>query len=215
MAPKPKRKKIIKVVLFVTALVPLALFSHLALLQYFKTLPLKPSPAPKTALTLHPELIYPIHQYQKLGSRYKWGTNDCSTFVTDYLRASGKPTFKRLVTADLYDTRTMRMQGFSETSEENLRPGDIIVFRYTGRFNTMQGHVGIVIDSGRDNQVIHNSLTHRGLKVESVSSFLKVAHRVADRQGDRKMIKFLTRSDYAVWEIGYKHRKSKATSTNF
>ncbi len=214
MAAKPNRKRIIKLLVLLAVIPAIALAGHIAVLHHFKTLPLKPSPAPKTALTLHPGLVYPIHQYQKFGSRYKWGTNDCSTFVTDYLRASGKPTFKRLVTADLYDNQTMRMQGFSETSEENLRPGDIIVFRYTGRYNTMQGHVGIVIDSGRESQVIHNSLTHRGLKVESVASFLKVAHRVADRQGKGKMVKFFTRSDYAVWEIGYKHRKSKVTATN-
>ncbi len=214
MATPPNRKRIIKLLVLLASIPAIAISGHIAVLHHFKTLPLKPSPAPKTALTLHPELTYPIHQYQKLGSRYKWGTNDCSTFVTDYLRASGKPTFKRLVTADLYDSGTMRMQGFSETSEEKLRPGDIIVFRYTGRYNTMQGHVGIVIDSGRETQVIHNSLTHRGLKVESVSSFLNVAHRVADRRGGRKMVKYFTRSDYAVWEIGYKHRKSKATATN-
>lgn len=214
MAATPNRKRIVKLIVLLAVAPAIAIAGHIAVIHHFKTLPLNPSPAPKTALTLHPELVYPIHQYQKLGSRYKWGTNDCSTFVTDYLRASGKPTFKRLVTADLYDIQTMRMQGFSETSEKNLRPGDIIVFRYTGRYKTMQGHVGIVIDAGRENQVIHNSLTHRGLKVESVSSFLKVAHRVADQRGDGKMVKFFTRSDYAVWEIGYKHRKSKVTATN-
>lgn len=211
---KSRKKKILLAAFIFLPVILLATYK--VTLLRINTLPISNSPVPKTTLFLQPELRYAIHNYQKNGNRYKWGSNDCSTFVTDYMRAAGKPTFKRLVTRDLYHTATMQFNGFIPTQESNLRPGDIIVYRYTGRYNTMQGHVGIVIDTGEDLKVVHNSLSSRGVTIDTTQEFLTKARSVADKRNKSPMVKIFTREDYAKWQSQYDQRKNqtKANPTN-
>lgn len=167
---------------------------------------LEESPVPAKAFELHPELEYAVKRYQAEGNRYRWGPNDCSTFVTDYMRACGKPAFIRLTTEKLYNTATMEWHGFEETHIAKLRPGDIIVFRYTGRRNTLEGHTGIVISDGKKQYVAHNSLSFGGLNVQSLPEFISLANRVADRNNGVKMIKAFTRKDYESWDKTYQQK---------
>jgi len=201
---KKLKKRLLIAFLLAIPIVPLsALGIHVLSV---KNQPLKKSLVPSKAFELHPEVEYAVKRYQAEGNRYRWGPNDCSTFVTDYMRACGKPAFIRLTTEDLYRTATMDWHGFEEVKVRDLRPGDIIVFRYTGRYNTLEGHTGIVISDGAKEYVAHNSLSFGGLNVESVPAFLATANRVADKNNGVKMIKVFTRKDYESWNQKFEQR---------
>jgi len=198
------RKRFLIATLVAIPIAPLAILGvHILTV---KNQPLKKSLVPAMAFELHPELEYAVKRYQAEGNRYRWGPNDCSTFVTDYMRACGKPAFVRLTTEGLYNTATMDWHGFQQVKVKDLRPGDIIVFRYTGRYNTLEGHTGIVISDGKKEYVAHNSLSFGGLNVESVPAFMATANRVADKNNGVKMIKVFTRKDYESWNKKFELR---------
>ncbi len=147
---------------------------------------------PDSSLRLHPEIIYPLKNYQRKGNKYIWGKNDCSTFVSDFLLASGKPALKRLTTEDLYRDATMDWHGYKPTKIADIEPKDIIVFRYEGRYGTMQGHTGIVLSTSKNPIVVHNSLSSRGVVTNTLPEFLAIARRVAGTNNGQKMIKAFT-----------------------
>lgn len=147
---------------------------------------------PSDSLKSQPALVYALKRYEIGGARYKWGHNDCSTFVTDYLRALARPAYPRLTTRDLYEPSAMSWNGFLPTTQKELKPGDIIVFRYTGRYKTLQGHTGIVVRHAKDLYVVHNSLSYGGVQFEELQSFLTRANRVADSGPKGKMVRYFT-----------------------
>ncbi|MFM9872806.1 MAG: CHAP domain-containing protein, partial [Fimbriimonadaceae bacterium] len=153
---------------------------------------LEKSVVPKEAIKLNPEIIYPLKNYQRNGNRYLWGKNDCSTFVTDYMFASGKPAYLRLTTANLYSDATMKWHGYQQIKLTSIKPKDIIVFRYRGRHGNMQGHTGIVLSTGIQEIVVHNSLSGGGVVKNTVPEFLAIANRVASTQNGQKMIKIFS-----------------------
>ncbi|MBL8067059.1 MAG: CHAP domain-containing protein [Armatimonadetes bacterium] len=153
---------------------------------------LKGKTVPADALAGQPGLVYALKRYEIGGSHYKWGQNDCSTFVTDYLRALARPAYPRLTTRDLYEPAAMQWNGFIQTNLAALKPGDIIVFRYTGRYHTLQGHTGIVVRHGNALYVVHNSLSHGGIQFEELGSFVERANRIADKTPSGKMVRFFT-----------------------
>jgi cell wall-associated NlpC family hydrolase len=190
--PRSKSKSRIKrVVLWViVATIPITAFASYAIPIYqTNSRTLQKSVVPKAAIKLNPEIIYPLKNYQRKGNKYIWGKNDCSTFVTDYMFASGKPAYLRLTTENLYRDATMKWHGYHKIKVAELQPKDIIVFRYKGRYGTMQGHTGIVLSTGKQNIVVHNSLSGGGVVKNTVPEFLAIANRVASSHEGQKMIK--------------------------
>ena len=163
---------------------------------------LKQTVVPPESLQLHTELIYPLQRYETQGNEYIWADNDCSTFVSDYLLACGKPAFSRLTTLELIQDETMAWRGFIPTSHENIRPGDIIVYRYTGKKGDMVGHTGIVYTHKDEIHVVHNSAGTNGIATHPLDEFL------ADAKTRAKRLKIYTRSDYASWQKTFEARQT-------
>lgn len=190
--PRPKSKsrskrKYVWLTILILPLIPIATIA-IPIAQTNRR-PLQKTIVPLETIKLHPEIIFPLKNFQQKGNKYIWGKNDCSTFVTDYMLNSGKPAFLRLTTADLYRDATMKWHGYQKVKITSLKPKDIIVFRYKGRYGTMQGHTGIVLATQSQNIVVHNSLSGGGIVKNTVPEFLAIANRVASTHNGQKMIK--------------------------
>jgi hypothetical protein len=102
-----------------------------------------------------PPLEKAAQEYWRLGGSYVWGKNDCSSFVTEYLRGIGGPSMPRLTTKWM-DEMADGSFGLWQTSTP--RPGDVLNYRYPSQEKPgMAGHCGVVIKRGDDLWVIHNA----------------------------------------------------------
>lgn len=117
--------------------------------------------------TLPNPVLAAMKKHEARGGYYIWGSNDCSIFVLDYMKASGIKVKRRYTTKDLYDPDTMGKVGYQ--ASEFPEVGDIVVFRYTSR--RPAGHCGIVVQQGEELHVVHNAESGLGIVMESLESF--------------------------------------------
>lgn len=142
--------------------------------------PLRPRPVTQFAGPMPKPVAVAVHRYEARGGEYVWGRNDCSVFVTDYLRGRRVPIGARLTTACL---ASPEISGRGLRHAKNPRPGDVLNYRYrsakTGRW---AGHCGVVVRQGRALWVMHNARGH-GLVVQPLPGFLRRAEEVGVRSG--------------------------------
>jgi hypothetical protein len=149
---------------------------------------------PTVVLDNHSELKAAHRDYVKKGNEYIWGSNDCSVFVWDYLKASGKNPPSRPTTATMAHTDFLAQIGYKPTQKPYL-PGDIIVYRYTNRKGEPAGHTGIITNFDHRLFVVHNSAAHDGVIMEALPNFVKTAVRLSKSQ-DYKVFR---RDDAKSW----------------
>lgn len=116
--------------------------------------------------------------YYKRGGRYVWGKNDCSMFLTDYLKAHDVQFPRRLTTKEMVDPKTMRSLGMREVKGA-IRPGDVVVYRF--RNGKEMGHCGVVLLKDGELEVVHNSGSMGGLAVSRYRDFVAKAGELGAR----------------------------------
>lgn len=133
----------------------------------------QPAPALKLDdVDFPPAIDAALGRFAERGGAYEWGTNDCSVFVLDFLKASGVSIRRRLTTKELYDVGIMRGIGFDQvqTAEQT---GEVVVFRYMER--RPAGHCGLVVRHGDELVIVHNASSAGGVMVETWEQFLRRA----------------------------------------
>lgn len=123
-------------------------------------------------------LEHAAQQYYKRGGHYVWGKNDCSMFLTDYLKAHDIQFSRRLTTKEFADPRLMRTLGLQPVKGK-LKPGDVVVYRF--RDGRSMGHCGIVFLKDGELEVVHNSGSMGGLAVSSFEAFAARAQEFGTR----------------------------------
>ncbi len=123
-----------------------------------------------------------IEEFRVKGGRYKFGPNDCSTFVSDFLRASGAKVPERLTTADLADPNRRYLVGLGLARGPRLT-GDIFVVRYESGTEE-QGHCGILVRTEKGDVYVHNSATMGGVAVQKEEDFAELMRRKGVYLGD-------------------------------
>lgn len=135
-------------------------------------------PADSADFQQNPALRFAFAQYRDRGATYVWGPNDCSVFVTDYLKGIGAPVKQRLTTALLADPSQLRPLGFT-VQTTSPGPGDILVYRYRNGLGQMRGHCGIVVEREDGLWVAHNTQSHGGVVLETLDSFRASANSLS------------------------------------
>lgn len=141
------------------------IFSAKQILQITKVRKLKPG-----ELKTLPGINYAQAKFWERGGTYQWGPNDCSVFVTDFLKASGSKITKRLTTAELANSKEMAKLGYVKNFS-NLKAGDILVFRYRNQKGQLRGHCGVTVQLGNEQYVVHNTAGHGGLVIQELANF--------------------------------------------
>ena len=118
-------------------------------------------------------------RYVARGNRYSLGNNDCSTFVTDYLKGSRVPLTSRLTTYLLYRPWLVPSTGLKAVYR--ARPGDVLVYRY----GKNEGHCGVVASLDGGLIVFHNAASAGGLKVDSIYDWVHDARSKPNAKGVR------------------------------
>lgn len=126
--------------------------------------------AKQERLVNSPALTYAKKMYESRGNKYIWGPNDCSVFVTDYLKGVGAKVQRRYTTTDLVDPGLLAKLGFT-TATDSPQPGDIIVFKYKNDQGALRGHCGIVTEWNRRVYVVHNTEAYGGVIMQTLPSF--------------------------------------------
>ncbi|MCB0825013.1 MAG: C40 family peptidase [Armatimonadetes bacterium] len=132
---------------------------------------------PQAILSQSPSLQLAYDRYTERGSKYIWGTNDCSVFLIDYMKGQGAPIKKRWTTRELFEPAKMDVFGYNFFGypPEQSKAGDLVVFRYIGTEGTEVGHCGIVIEEGEQKYVVHNSSPYGGVVTQSADGFFRQA----------------------------------------
>ena len=120
-------------------------------------------------------------KFQQRGGKYIFGPNDCSIFLTDYLKSrgvrfnrSGIEITNRLTTENLYETSFMKGNGFEPVSADKVKENDILVYRYYDiDLKAECGHCGIVVWKNSTLSVEHNSSGNKGLATTPMNIFLE------------------------------------------
>lgn len=120
-------------------------------------------------LKQNPAVAKAYQNYISRGGTYQWGPNDCSVFVTDYLRAKGCDISRRLTTWDLSQPKNLQAVGYRVTASPP-RPGDVLVYRYRNSRGEVRGHCGIVTAFQGKVWVVHNMAT-TGAVMQKLPSF--------------------------------------------
>ncbi|MBS1712371.1 MAG: C40 family peptidase [Armatimonadetes bacterium] len=147
---------------------------------------------PADVLKKQPELEPAYRNYVKNGGEYIWGANDCSIFVSDYINQCGNPCPFRPTTKELIDPAFMAKVGFTSASGQ-IRPGDVIVFRYLNADRQWRGHTGVVVWYDGANWVMHNTERYQGMVVETLDRFW--ARADAATKGNPDLRKVFRRRD--------------------
>lgn len=137
-------------------------------------------PAPEPVVAKHPDTdLLPLTLAESLsayrGGDYVYGYNDCSTFVSDYIRLSGHPLEARITTKELNSAVHMIPLGFDEveTLPNTWEEGDILVFRYYDLDTRGEtGHCGVLLYDGGELCVAHVSSPLRGFAVTPLREFM-------------------------------------------
>lgn len=109
-------------------------------------------------------------KYKQRGGKYQLGPNDCSVFVTDYMKARGKPIKRRWTTAEIWKQNLM--QGIKmNPAKYATAPEQVFCIRYQNKENKWVGHTGIVRKMGESWEFVHNSEAARGVVVENQFAF--------------------------------------------
>lgn len=123
-----------------------------------------------------PALVQALRLYASRGSRYVWGTNDCSVFVSDYLESAGVPIGQRMTTKCLAEPDLTR-RGLIDAGP--VEHGDVLNFRYMSRNGLgMAGHCGVVFRRDRELWVIHNK-EGSGLVMQPLEGFYRLAESLS------------------------------------
>lgn len=119
-----------------------------------------------------PALLRARQRYENRGSRYIWGSNDCSAFVSDYLTAAGVPIGRRMTTKCLAEPDLTR-RGLVDAGPAD--GGDVLNFRYLSKDGLgMAGHCGVVLRRGEELWVVHNR-EGSGLVMQRIEGFYRLA----------------------------------------
>jgi cell wall-associated NlpC family hydrolase len=105
-------------------------------------------------------------RYVQRGMKYSLGNNDCSTFVTDYLKGARVPLQRRLTTSLLYRPWREPVTGLRLTY--SAQPGDVVVYRY----GKGEGHCGVIAKLGDELIVYHNARSAGGLTIDYYSAWI-------------------------------------------
>lgn len=120
----------------------------------------------------NPAINFAVKKFRERGGTYIWGTNDCSVFVSDYLRKrqvqiGNRVTTEQLSQADFIPRGLKKVYAPTD--------GDVLNYRYISpKWNRPSGHCGVVFSQKSKLWVIHNSL-YTGLTVQPLSDFLATA----------------------------------------
>ncbi len=109
-------------------------------------------------------------RYKQRGGKYQLGPNDCSVFVTDYMKARGKSIKRRWTTAEIWKQNLM--QGIKMIpAQYATAPEQVFCIRYQNKENKWVGHTGIVRQMGESWEFVHNSEAAQGVVVEGQFAF--------------------------------------------
>ncbi len=161
---------------------------------------------PKSVTEVQPELNFAIDQYNKKGGKYIWGSNDCSVFVADYIKACRKPVRIRPTTETMMRDPVMRSMGFQPVTEDPA-PGDILVYRYQNTEGQWRGHTGIVVWYKNDLWVAHNAASFDGLVVQHFDKFVDLQNKLT--RGKESLSKRYRRSDFQDWYADFETKRNQ------
>ena len=119
-------------------------------------------------------LRFALDRFQRRGGRYVYGPNDCSTFLTDYLKASGLKIGERTTTANLMKLPVAKSLGLKVIPRHDFSAMEgniVIVFRYLedGR---VYGHCGIRLIQDGKHFWAHNNSSDGGVSIDPEEKFL-------------------------------------------
>lgn len=111
-----------------------------------------------------------IARFWKRGGRYVWGSNDCSIFILDYLKARGAPVSYRMTTHSMSNPREMEKLGYSPGRRTESKEF-IFVARYRNEAGEWRGHTGVGLLFKRHRWYVHNAASPGGLVIEEERAF--------------------------------------------
>jgi hypothetical protein len=116
------------------------------------------------------QLQFALQQFTARGGAYELGPNDCSVFVTDYLKACGKPIKRRWTTVELWKPTLMEALGMRQVQFGETRQS-VFCIRYINAKGKWVGHCGVVLNDDGETTFVHNSEAGGGVIVERTISF--------------------------------------------
>jgi hypothetical protein len=139
-----------------------------------------------TDIAEYPALKYAVKKYAERGSQYVWGVNDCSVFVTDYLKGQAIPPKSRLTTVTLSQPD---LTEFGLTQVQNAKDGDILNYRYLSQeSNAKNGHCGVVVKLTNGLWVVHNC-SAKGLVIQPFIDFLGTAKSLGVQEPQMRILR--------------------------
>ena len=114
--------------------------------------------------------------FQQRGGVYRFGPNDCSVFVCDFLAKYNQSVSHRFTTDHLFSSDFMNRLGFVELSSpfRDLQAYDVLVYRYFDvDFMSEGGHCGVLVWKDGKMCVEHNSSSNKGLATTPIDEFYR------------------------------------------
>lgn len=111
-----------------------------------------------------------IARFWKRGGVYVWGTNDCSIFILDYLKARGAPVSYRMTTHSMSNPREMEKLGYYLGRRTDSKEF-IFVVRYRNEAGEWRGHTGVGVRYKGHRWYVHNAAGPGGLVIEEERTF--------------------------------------------
>ncbi len=111
-----------------------------------------------------------IAKYWKRGGKYVWGSNDCSIFVLDYLKARGAPVSFRMTTHSMSQPNQMAPLGYVPGQPSDAKEF-IFVARYLNESRQWRGHTGVGFFYKNHRWYVHNAANPGGLVIEDEQTF--------------------------------------------
>lgn len=162
---------------------------------------------PPEVFVRQPELSVAYQQYVQNGSKYIWGSNDCSIFVGSYINSCGTVCPLRATTVEIMKPEFMSQVGFQPESGK-IKTGDILVFRYRNKSNEWRGHTGVVVWHQDKHWVMHNTASQNGLVMELLPQFLQKAKTLTNNETD--LLRTFRRKDFATWYTQFAAKRDKS-----
>lgn len=126
-------------------------------------------PRPKQSELSKP-LQKAIAKFWKRGGKYVWGSNDCSVFVLDYLKARGARITYRMTTHSMSNPREMEALGYLPGSRTSAKEF-VFVGRYQNERGEWRGHTGVGTLYKGHRWYVHNASGPGGLVIEEERAF--------------------------------------------